>query len=458
MGIASMRATTIVACLALACAVTAVPINNGHVDMHEMDMHYLGEGNGMMPGEASVLGEDAFNPSDAVHNQDMQAGSLATAGAIQPAFDGTGRHDRGPSIHNMAGAPYGLPGYKESHDWVNDIDIFSPIVFDWHFYGASLDTPTTNEIESKTAWEAYLAQDQASAGYPNCAVGNPDFDVNQYMQNNQLTTNSCGQAVKEYLTTGMYEGKHAYNGIQYFNADGKEAFSVSSRQSLYPQNTYYPSTTFTWSMWAKHSGPTSSWQELINVRKKQNDGFHHDYNIISGGASSNQVVMVYMNPGNPFNWMACSPWDNSRSDYNNIATTFRGTGATPGYENDNQASWFQRPTWYHVVHTFAAVGSAYDSTLYLNGKKCVSMQGNDMPYIVNPSKYNLGSGTCTGQGGTVDCGGPWIAEGAWSYDKMAELARVRYFPEEALNDDKVQALYLSDKTSLPCLDGDGSCL
>jgi hypothetical protein len=191
-------------------------------------------------GQPRSLGE-ANGPTDLMHALDQQAGTEEG----KAAFDGTGRHDRGPDsgIHNMAGAPYGLPGYKDSPDWVNDVDIFSPLVFEWHFYGASLDTPTTSEIESKTAWETYLAQDQASAGYPNCAIGNPDFNVNSYMAANEMTGVSCGTAVQEYLQTGVYEGKKSYNAVQYFADESltSPAYAVTNNaHGLYPKDTFYP--------------------------------------------------------------------------------------------------------------------------------------------------------------------------------------------------------------------------
>jgi hypothetical protein len=462
--------------------VAAVPLKTDHVE----DVKLLADSEGMLPdldlsgGLSGLSGPSAYQPqarsrgrilgegngpTDLMHALDQQAGTEEG----KAAFDGTGRHDRGPDsgIHNMAGAPYGLPGYKESHDWVNDVDIFSPLVFEWHFYGASLDTPTTSEIESKTAWETYLAQDQASAGYPNCAIGNPDFNVNSYMAANEMTGVSCGTAVQEYLQTGVYEGKKSYNAVQYFADESltSPAYAVTNNaHGLYPKDTFYPdeAATFTWSMWVKNGEDgvgktTNKWQDLINIRKKS--GTHsRDYNIIAGGGNGNQVVMIWLR-GFGLSWMPCSPWDNSLRNYGSTATTFRASGASPNFESDSKSSWFQKTQWYHVVHTFQPVGSSYDSTLYINGKKCVTSRGNGQPDITKYSKFHS-SGSCRSQGGLKDCGGPFLADGSsgWRSDKIDEMALMRHFPKQALTDDMVSALYVGDKTAMPCLAGESSCL
>jgi len=50
------------------------------------------------------------------------------------------RFDDGSDINNptslFPGPVYGLPGYKESHDWLKDLDWWSPLVFDWRYYKA----------------------------------------------------------------------------------------------------------------------------------------------------------------------------------------------------------------------------------------------------------------------------------------------------------------------------------
>jgi hypothetical protein len=432
----------------MASAVIAVPLNYGHIDA-DADYSLLGEA------------DDVSNPSDAVHETDMQAGTYAG----QSMVDGTGRHDQGPSVHNMAGAPYGLPGYKESHDWVNDIDIFSPLVFEWNFYGASLDTPVTTEIESKTAWETYIADD--SIKFPNCQVGGPDFDVNFYMSQNELTTISCGAAIKSFLSTGIYEGKKAYNAVTFTNDNENAAFAVNGAAGvnapawrMKPYNSWLPSDTFTWSLWAKNTAGSYSnnaWQMLLNIRLLNDVDTNHKLSLLSGGGNGDQVVMVYINKFSADGWMPCSPDDNAATRYHTPAgpgsTTVRATGASPGFEGTDASNWFGQAKWYHIAHKFEKVGSSYESSLYINGKKCVTTTANEQP---EQSKLPT-SGKCRSDDGNVDCGGPWIAD-HWSDDRVAEMANVRYFGREALSDEKIEALRKADINAMPCLEGSDSCV
>jgi hypothetical protein len=50
---------------------------------------------------------------------------------------------------NNPGPRYGLPGYKESHNWEQGVDIFSPVIFDPLFYAAKygLTQNTTDQVK-----------------------------------------------------------------------------------------------------------------------------------------------------------------------------------------------------------------------------------------------------------------------------------------------------------------------
>jgi hypothetical protein len=126
-----------------------------------------------------------------------------------PFSPGTGRAFDTP---NFPGAPYGLPGYKESHDWVNDVDLTSPVVFDWGFFAAAEHPGATKtEEEMKTEWTTYLA---TSASYPNCKLGSLDWNANTYYEANtgefgeeqEYAGTGCGNIVKQYLAKGMFDG------------------------------------------------------------------------------------------------------------------------------------------------------------------------------------------------------------------------------------------------------------
>merc|ERR1711990_666681 len=285
-----MRSISVLACLALAALVVAVPVKKMNGEWEPVDDAVeLGESNSMMPDvSSSGLGES--NPTEAIAATDMQAGTYEG----QSMVDGTGRHDQGPSIHNMAGAPYGLPGYKESHDWVNDVDIFSPLVFDWEFHGASLDTPVTTEIESKTAWQTYLAD--SSIKFPNCVAGTPDFDVVDYMRNNEYTSSSCGEGIEMYLSQGVYSGyKDTIYSASFTDYDNNErvgyAIGLNTAKQLYPRNTFKPSKTFTWSFWYKDEGTNPhSWNDIFGV--STGTWYNNDFYLQAGGSSYHPFEML----------------------------------------------------------------------------------------------------------------------------------------------------------------------
>jgi len=117
------------------------------------------------------------------------------------------------------GPTYGLPGYKESHDWVKAYDIFSPLVFDadWYALHYELTDKTHNEI--KTDWAAHLA-DEANSYPTKCRQGNANFSPQKFYRANptikdNLEMNSeaeetCGSIVKVYLTQGVLDGMLKY--------------------------------------------------------------------------------------------------------------------------------------------------------------------------------------------------------------------------------------------------------
>merc|ERR1711964_526168 len=127
------------------------------------------------------------------------------ANDINPKKEGTGRFKK---TANFPGAPYGLPGYKESHDWVNDIDYFSPLIFSWQFYAAEYKLTGKTEAEVKTDWLNVGLK--ADAQYPNCRQGNKMFSLNMYYRANPsiqgATGGLCKALLDNYLKTGLFAG------------------------------------------------------------------------------------------------------------------------------------------------------------------------------------------------------------------------------------------------------------
>jgi len=215
------------------------------------------------------LGESVKWAGEGSHDADMMAGTFPGTAA----FDGTGRHDRGPDsgIHNMAGAPYGLPGYKESHDWVGEIDVFMPAVFNWRFYAASEGLTDQSEIEVKTHWrDTGLAR-----SYPNCPKGIAMFNLNRYSELNSVVATdaningNCMKLLNNYLTTGIYEGLSGAAGFT-VTAEGQTTFGVSSESRLLAPDKMAPATNqYTMTFWVQLNGRPSQDATLIQLTETQ---------------------------------------------------------------------------------------------------------------------------------------------------------------------------------------------
>eukprot|EP00658_Telonema_sp_P-2_P047094 TRINITY_DN3561_c0_g1_i1.p1 TRINITY_DN3561_c0_g1~~TRINITY_DN3561_c0_g1_i1.p1 ORF type:complete len:376 (-),score=108.29 TRINITY_DN3561_c0_g1_i1:333-1460(-) len=124
--------------------------------------------------------------------------------------------DTGSTNLNVVGPPHGNPGYKESHNWETDVDIWSPVVFNWRFYQAMYSADglaDKSEAEVRKFWmETGLGADKV---YPNCQQASDQFSLNMYYRANAglaSTTNNgvCGQILNEYLRGGMVDGKPVY--------------------------------------------------------------------------------------------------------------------------------------------------------------------------------------------------------------------------------------------------------
>merc|ERR1712188_299939 len=83
-----------------------------------------------------------------------------------PDMAGTGRF-KGTKTLNFPGTPYGKPGYKESHNWEQDTDWFSPLVFKWKYYAAQYGLKGKSEEAVKKDWMTNVIN-KKDAKYPDC--------------------------------------------------------------------------------------------------------------------------------------------------------------------------------------------------------------------------------------------------------------------------------------------------
>merc|ERR1712096_487917 len=98
--------------------------------------------------------------ADAGHTAKAQLGEAKVTAAalnniaarnVNPDMAGTGRF-KGTKTLNFPGTPYGKPGYKESHNWEQDTDWFSPLVFNWKYYAAVYGLKGKTEEAVKKDW------------------------------------------------------------------------------------------------------------------------------------------------------------------------------------------------------------------------------------------------------------------------------------------------------------------
>lgn len=189
-------AVRVVAGLLLCLAITA--LTN---EVHQLDEAASG---GKAPKESDSWPSETYNkiPAD-------------SKGAAEGAKDTWGRRE-GPKDLNMPGAPYGKPGYKESHNWEQAVDMLSPVVFKWQFYKAAYNEALADKDEAgvKEYWSN--TANGPDKKYPDCDQASPTFSANMYYRaqeqtGNKLEDDSCSAILKDFLASGVYTGKETTN-------------------------------------------------------------------------------------------------------------------------------------------------------------------------------------------------------------------------------------------------------
>jgi len=175
-----------------------------------------------------------------------------TAASQGPYAEGTGYYKR---MNNFVGPKYGLPGYKESHNWNDDYDILSPLVFDYRFYRALIhkepsEAELMNEEDLKTEFDSDVQKKKA----PDCPQGNIWFNANKFYSMYSSDTsfsmggNKCPGIFQVYLQKGLYEGwalsTHENAGSATFPTIGSRLFnpvgtSYSDTNDPEPSSAYY---------------------------------------------------------------------------------------------------------------------------------------------------------------------------------------------------------------------------
>jgi len=154
--------------------------------------------------------------------------------ASETAFDENAGENGPTSL--FPGPTYGLPGYKESHDWLEDLDWWSPLVFDWRYYKARCADGCNGGDALKDMSEGAIKKYWFETGMDKDDVASPTFNCEYYvMQNDELHEQlldeekkvRCKKAVKHFLTSGVFDG---LSGTTY---DGKIVTSGSDEKSTW---------------------------------------------------------------------------------------------------------------------------------------------------------------------------------------------------------------------------------
>merc|ERR1712091_424901 len=154
--------------------------------------------------------------ADAGHTAKAQLGEAITPAQLNtvaannnnPDMAGTGRF-KGTKTLNFPGTPYGKPGYKESHNWEQHTDWFSPLVFKWKYYAAQYGLKGKSEEAVKKDWMTNVIN-KKDTKYPDCRVGSPTFSPQTYYRANgdmpQETGGLCYKIMRNFITSGLFNG------------------------------------------------------------------------------------------------------------------------------------------------------------------------------------------------------------------------------------------------------------
>jgi len=117
------------------------------------------------------------------------------------------------SDNNFPGPKYGLPGYKESHNWETDVDSSSPLVFDHHMYQALINVkPSAAALMSESALRVHFNKAVNDNKAPFCPQGNVWFNANKYYEMHKkkpefsMGGSSRSLIFKVYITQGVFQG------------------------------------------------------------------------------------------------------------------------------------------------------------------------------------------------------------------------------------------------------------
>jgi len=165
---------------------------------------------------ALVVGKDVVELGEDVKQKGDNPGAGPTGAYNENAgADDTWGLATGTRTLNMPGPAYGKPGYKESHQWEKDVDVWAPVVFNWRFYRAMYADALDGKSEAEVRAHWVEAANADDVKYPDCQQASDQFSLNMYYRANpslaEVTEDGkCKLLLHEYLAQGIYDGKPTY--------------------------------------------------------------------------------------------------------------------------------------------------------------------------------------------------------------------------------------------------------
>merc|ERR1711907_326464 len=214
-------------------------------------------------------------------------GSVPSGG--ETAFD-----EKADSVNPTSlfpGPVYGLPGYKESHDWLKDVDWWSPLVFEWRYYKArcaegcvKLGTKDEKGDPLKDMDEGQVKKYWLEKGMDNGDVATPNFSCEYYVTSNEdlhetlLDENKvpkCKKAVQQFLTDGLFDGLSgtSFDGEHVSFGEGKTYQQITSffAPKGHQGGQIQWSKNYAWTFWYKRTKEERRIMPVFAVRRKYKD-------------------------------------------------------------------------------------------------------------------------------------------------------------------------------------------
>jgi len=313
----------------------------------------------------------------------------------------------GTRVLNMPGPAYGKPGYKESHNWESDVDIYSPVVFNMNYYAAKYDMQGKSEAELKASWKSAGLNNELSA--PDCRQATADFSLNTYAEKNpavaEATEGKCAKLLENYLGQGLYDGLSGATSNKVLYCQEGQAckgdFAVQKAEEegkdlTNGKDKWTPTQEYTLTFWLKLS-----------------DAMAVDSNILHyGDAEYQRSPAVYVKAGTTN--LKVSVTQSNEQDFH------------CSVDGDEEPGALQKKTWYHV----AIVVNNNGAKVYLNGEKKSECSNPDGITVVQPEGTHL-----------------YLSD-PWSEPARAELQGLTYYPRAQMSEKEIMAQSQIEKASL----------